>query len=88
MSLYTKYKSTTIFFVHALFLSYQPVKVYKNNMDNPVSCSEAVLNFKITILTKSLIDSYLLKRLEVRYYRWERPSIMRLPRLETRPGWD
>ena len=33
---YTENKSTAIFFVHALFLSYKPVKVYRIDMDHPV----------------------------------------------------
>ena len=36
MSLYTENKSTTIFFIHALLLSYKLVKVYRNDMDHPV----------------------------------------------------
>ena len=32
-----EHKSTIIFFVHALFLSYQPVKVYRIDMDHLVS---------------------------------------------------
>ena len=34
----TDNKSTTIFFIHALLLSYKPVKVYRNDMDHPVLC--------------------------------------------------
>ena len=36
MSGYMEHKSTIIFFVHALFLSYQPVKVYRIDMDHLV----------------------------------------------------
>ena len=36
MSLYMENISTTIFFVHVLFLSYEQFKVYRNNMDHPV----------------------------------------------------
>ena len=36
MSLYTKHIPTTIFGIPLLFLAYEPLKVYKNNMDNPV----------------------------------------------------
>ena len=38
MSLYTKHIPTTIFAIPLLFLVYEPLKVYKNNMDNPVKC--------------------------------------------------
>ena len=36
MSGYTENISTPIFFVHILFLSYEPVKVYRTDMDDPV----------------------------------------------------
>ena len=37
MSRYTENNSTTIFIVHELFLSYKLFKVYRNNMDHPVT---------------------------------------------------
>ena len=36
MPWYTENISTTIFFIRVLFLSYELVKVYRNNMDHPV----------------------------------------------------
>ena len=44
MSLYTENKSTTIFFAHALFLSYQPVKVYRIDMDHLVYRNSQKIN--------------------------------------------
>ena len=36
MAGYTENKSTLIFIILILFLSYKSVKVYRNNMDHPV----------------------------------------------------
>ena len=49
MPWYTEHISTTIFFICVLFLSYQPVKVSRNNMDHPVY--RVVFDVRITIYT-------------------------------------
>ena len=50
MPWYTEHISTTIFFICVLFLSYQPVKVSRNNMAHPV-CFDFLI-----IVTKTSLD--------------------------------
>ena len=40
MSGYPENKSTIIFFVSILLLSYEPDKIRQNNMDHPVHCTD------------------------------------------------
>ena len=52
MPWYTENISTTIFFIRVLFLSYELVKVYRNNMDHPVSLDILMIFFLNTNLPK------------------------------------